>query len=141
MFRGTWGSVPGRRSPFRLRGYHPLWRAFPDTSARTPLCNSPTSPQTGPNRPHNTVRTTLAGYHVLTVWADSRSLTATREIVITFYSSGYLDVSVHLVVFPDLCIQSGILRHYPQSVPRFGNLRISACLQLPGAYRSLPRPS
>ena len=26
-------------------------------------------------------------------------------------------------------------------VPPFGNLRINSCLQIPGAYRSLPRPS
>ena len=34
------------------------------------------------------------------VWAISRSLAATREITIVFYSSGYLDVSVHRVSFP-----------------------------------------
>ncbi len=28
--RGTRDPIPGRPSAFRLRGYHPLWRAFPD---------------------------------------------------------------------------------------------------------------
>ena len=43
--RGTW--EPGPRSPsrFRLRGYHPLWRTFPDPSANGRFGNSPTSPQ------------------------------------------------------------------------------------------------
>jgi hypothetical protein len=33
------------------------------------------------------------------VWAPSRSLTTTWEIIIIFSSSGYLDVSVHRVCF------------------------------------------
>ncbi len=40
-----------------------------------------------------------------------------------------------------LCIQAWIFWHYPESVLRFGDPRIKACLQLPGDYRSLPRPS
>ena len=31
--------------------------------------------------------------------------------------------------------------HYPTQVPPFGHPRIDACLRLPEAYRSLPRPS
>ena len=31
------------------------------------------------------------------VWANSLSLAATREITVVFFSSGYLDVSVHRV--------------------------------------------
>jgi hypothetical protein len=34
-----------------------------------------------------------------------------------------------------------ILRHNPQGVPPFGHPRIEACVPLPEAYRSLPRPS
>ena len=34
-----------------------------------------------------------------------------------------------------------ILRHDPEGVPPFGNPRIEACVPLPEAYRSLPRPS
>ncbi len=51
---------------FRIRDYHPLWCAFPDTSANKPTC----------------------------LRADSRSLVATKEISIDFFSSGYLDISV-----------------------------------------------
>ena len=43
--RGTWEPGPGSPSRFRLRGYHPLWRNFPDPSANGRFCNSPTSPQ------------------------------------------------------------------------------------------------
>ena len=41
----------------------------------------------------------------------------------------------------DLCIQSVISTHYGRRVAPFGHLRIKACLRLPGAFRSLPRPS
>ena len=51
---------------FRIRDFHPLWCAFPDTSANQP----------------NGLR------------AVSRSLVATREISVDFFSSGYLDISV-----------------------------------------------
>ena len=40
-----------------------------------------------------------------------------------------------------LCIQPEIAPHDGCGVAPFGNLRIKVCLPLPGAYRSLPRPS
>ena len=44
-------------------------------------------------------------------------------------------------LYPAYCIQREVIRHYPDGVPPFGNLRIKGCLRLPGAYRRLPRPS
>ncbi len=38
-------------------------------------------------------------------------------------------------------IQTPVTGHYSRRVFPFGHLRIKACLQLPEAYRSLPRPS
>jgi hypothetical protein len=43
--RGTWEPDPRSPSRFRLRGYHPLWRNFPDPSANGRFGNSSTSPQ------------------------------------------------------------------------------------------------
>ena len=40
-----------------------------------------------------------------------------------------------------LCIQTPVSSHYGRWVSPFGNPRIIACLPLPEAYRSLPRPS
>ena len=40
-----------------------------------------------------------------------------------------------------LCVQAAVARHYPYCVSTFGHLRIYACVQLPAAFRSLPRPS
>ena len=60
---------------------------------------------------------------------------------ISFFSSGYLDVSVPRVPLIKLCIHLMILRHYSKWVSSFGNLRIKVYVQLPEAYRSLSRPS
>ena len=46
------------------------------------------------------------------VWALSLSLAATDEIDFSFFSSGYLDVSVPRVPLVKLCIHLTILRHY-----------------------------
>ena len=71
------------------------------------------------------------------VWACARSLAATSAITVVFSSSGYLDVSVPRVSAP--VAEGGAASR--RRVAPFGNLRIRACLQLPAAYRSLPRPS
>ena len=42
---------------------------------------------------------------------------------------------------PPYLIQAGILRHDPEWVPPFGDLRVEGCVPLAGDYRSLPRPS
>jgi hypothetical protein len=57
-----------------------------------------------------------------------------------------LPVGTEMVHFPTLpstglWIQPGIPRYDPRWVAPFGNRRIKACLRLPDAYRSLPRPS
>ena len=73
------------------------------------------------------------------VWALSRSLAATKKIDVSFFSSGYLDVSVHRVPLVTLCIHVTIptCGAFPHSDIHGYN----ACLQLPMAFRSLPRPS
>ena len=75
------------------------------------------------------------------VWALSLSLAATQEIDVSFFSSGYLDVSVPRV--PSLrTIHScaGDCASHSRVSP-FGYLRIDVCLRLPAAFRSWPRPS
>ena len=81
------------------------------------------------------------GVRRLPVWALSRSLAATQEIVVTFSSSGYLDVSVHRVPSVALCIHCTVHTHYRMRVSPFGHLRINGYVRLPAAYRSLSRPS
>ena len=72
-------------------------------------------------------------------WAVPRSLVTTQGISVDFFSSGYLDISVHRVRFQQLCIHCRILPK--QWVSPFGHHGIKACCQLPRAFRRLPRPS
>ena len=69
-------------SKFRVRGYHPLWRSFPEAS--------PILTRNLYRRSYNPVN----GIATATVWALPRSLATTCGIIIIFSSCGYLDVSV-----------------------------------------------
>ena len=74
------------------------------------------------------------------VWAGPGSLAATTGFDVLFL---FLQV---MRCFSSLGIASTLLRgrippHDWRRVAPFGDLRINACLRLPGAYRSLPRPS
>ena len=109
-----------RHGRFRVRGYHPLWRAFPGASA-------------------NAAATEAAAFPPR-LRAVPLSLIATEGISVDFFSSGYLDISVPRVRFALLCVQSAIaieMAGFPHSeIP--GSK--SVC-RLPEAYRRLRRPS
>ena len=75
------------------------------------------------------------------VWPLASSLATTKEIEFSFFSSGYLDVSLPRVPPTELLIHSAVTGHYPGRVPPFGYSRINAYLQLPVTFRSLSRPS
>ena len=75
------------------------------------------------------------------VWPLSSSLATTKEIEFSFFSSGYLDVSLPRVPPVKLWIHSTVTGHYPSRVSPFGNSWIYAYLRLPTTYRSLSRPS
>ena len=135
------GEMFGRRRAFHLRGYHPLWRIVPDPSARLAFCNSRARPQPDHTSSLDPGRATLAG---LTPFRfrliRGRSPLLAESLLLS------LPGGTEMVHFPpfastELCIHSGMAGHYPCRVSPFGNLRITACLRLPEAYRSLPRPS
>ena len=71
-----------------------------------------------------------------TVWPVPISLATTQGISFDFSSYRYLDVSVPQVC--STCVVTGLA---PCRVSPFGHLGINACVPLPRAYRSLPRPS
>src|SRR6476469_7256582 len=76
--------------------------------------------------------------HATKVWAIPVSLATTQGITIVFFSSAYLDVSVQRVGFP-AC--AGILQLHCRRLSHSEIFGYYACVQLPEAYRSLPRPS
>ena len=115
-----WRRPPGR---LRVRGYHPLWPAFPDGSA---------SHQSALRRPY------YPGPAVTgPVWAPPLSLATTQGITVVFSSSGYLDVSVLRVCSPP---KRGDTPSGCRVAP-FGHPRINGHLRLPADFRSLSRPS
>ena len=74
------------------------------------------------------------------VWALPRSLAATSRITIVFFSSGYLDVSVHRVRFLTVTVRMTGLQ--PAGLPHSdicGSLRMCQSPQLFAAYRVLLR--
>ena len=75
------------------------------------------------------------------VWPHPISLAATLGIDLSFFSSGYLDVSVPRVPLVYLWIQYTVAGLYSCWIAPFRHLRINAYLQLPAAFRSLSRLS
>ena len=107
---------------FQIHDFHVLRSNFPEDSSIK-------------------LQSTLLSYnpgHAVTppVWANPRSLATTCGITVVFSSCGYLDVSVPRV-------RPCFAGDTPSGcrVPPFGNPRINGHLRLPGAYRSLSRPS
>ena len=71
------------------------------------------------------------------VWALSLSLAATQKI--DYFLS--LPTGTKMFQFPAYAPRYRGARPSARRVPPFGCLRINSCLQIPGAFRSLPRPS
>ena len=115
---------------FRLQAYHLLWRAVPGSSANRSVCHSMLPGPTTPRWP-KPPRFGLFRFR-------SPLLTESRLIS--------LPRGTEMVHFPrlapsTLCVQAEVVRHDPHQVSPFGHPRIKACLPLPEAYRSWPRPS
>ena len=75
------------------------------------------------------------------VWAPPVSLAATPGIDLSFFSSGYLDVSVRRVPLHTLWIHAWMHGVRPVRVSPFRHLRITGHVPLPAAFRSLSRLS
>ena len=96
-----------------------------------------------PNRHGATARSYNPGVHALRFGLFPVRSPLLRESHVDFFSWGYLDVSILPVSLqPHYFIHAVVTEvKSPCWVLPFGNPRIKACLQLPEAFRSLPRPS
>ena len=120
--------IPLRRSFLRLRGFHPLWLAFPKPFR----WKSRSGPRSEPRHAR------------IPVWALPLSLAATQGIDVSFSSSGYLDVSVHRVPLHILWIQIWIHGVSPCGSPHSdirGSLDICSSPRLFAAYHVFLRLS
>ncbi len=123
-----WNRLAGPR--LRLRGFHPLRPVFP-VPFRCPLQSLV---QSEPRRARTAV------------WALPRSLAATCGIDVSFFSSGYLDVSVRRVPLRTLLrdyslCSSADAWSLSMRVSPFRDPWINGYLLLPTAFRSLSRLS
>ena len=114
---------------FRVRGFHPLWPDFPDrsTNKSTHLLQSVTPERT---------RSGLGSFHFARRYFGNRFFFLMKELV-SFYSSGYLDVSVHRVPFHTLWIGVWMTGVRPAGFPHSdicGSMDICSSPQLFAAY-------
>jgi hypothetical protein len=127
--------------PFAYGAFTLYGGPFQAPSARQTVGNSPIRPQSDHTPPHNPGKAMPAGLTPCRFGLfrfRSPLLTESRLL-----SSPAGTEMVHFPAFAskELCIHSWMTGHDPSRVPPFGNPRITACLRLPEAYRSLPRPS
>ena len=112
---------------------------FLNGSTSDRLCNSAWTLQCPAVDSYNPSSETAATYRAELVWATPFSL-ATTQGIISFPPATEMFQFAGLPL-PGLCIQPGVTGHYPSRVSPFGHPRITACSQLPEAFRCLPRPS
>ncbi len=141
MSRGTWECHKEVAEPFAYGVLTLFDGSFQRPSARLVLCNFPIRLQPDQTASHDTEEARLVGLALLRF-----GLIRVRSPLLTESHLLSLPRGTEMVHFPpfastELCVHSGMTRHDPCRVSPFGNPRIRACLQLPEAYRSLPRPS
>ena len=118
--------IPLPELALRLRGFHPLWRDFPDPSAGL------VRDVRGPNPGVHALRFGLFRF---------RSPLLPKSFFI-FSSSGYLDVSVRRVPFPKLWIGFGMTEVFSAGFPHSeirGSKPICGSPRLIAAYRVFRR--
>lgn len=136
------GWLSRSRQNFAYRAFTIYGRLFQNRSATLPFCNSVVRLWPHANSSHNPTRSNahrllrIRGFRLFPV--RSPLLGESRLIS--------LPLGTEMFQFPRLpphalCVQAWVTGHDPSWVSPFGHLRIIGCLHLPGAFRSLPRPS
>ena len=115
---------------FRLRACHALWIPFPEDSTNDQIGNSTVAGPTTPETPK------CHGFGLFRF----RSPLLSESRFLSFPSG------TEMVHFPEfawarLCIQRVILEVCSSGFPHSEIFGYNACVRLPEAYRSLPRPS
>ena len=119
---------------FRLRGYHPLWPAFPGDSTSGSVGNSPALNRAGPTTPMDPKTHRFGLFRV-------RSPLLTKSLNCFLFLQVLRWFTSLSLLLPTYLIRSENPSLSVKGVPPFGDPRINMCLPFPEAYRSLPRPS
>jgi hypothetical protein len=135
--RATWD--PARESPeFRLRGYHPLCRRFPTSSATQAICNSLPDQQLRLDGPATPITQRL-----LALTRNRFGLFPFRSPLLRESRLLSLPVGTEMFHFPTLpppalCVQAGATVHYDCQVSPFGHPRIKVWLPTPRGLSQAP---
>jgi hypothetical protein len=135
---------PDRESlfPFRLPDDRRLWSTFPGDSARRQICNSPTLTALGSDQvPRHRSYKTRRLYRTTRFRLFPVRSPLLRKSFLLSLPGGTKMFQFSPFASRRLCVHLRDDTVFPYRVAPFGNLRINACVQLPEAYRSLPRPS
>src|SRR3954464_4491607 len=135
--RATWEHAR-EFTPFRLRGYHPLCRAFPSPSTMTRIFDSLPERQLGPNGP-----TTPNAQRLPAITRARFSLIRFRSPLLTesrLLSPPAGTEMFHFPAFPPhaLCVQAWVAEFYSARVSPFGHPRITARLPAPRGLSQAP---
>ena len=141
--RAPWysGTLPGSPQIFAYGAFTLYGGSFQRPSAKLMISYFPDRPQPVHATSHNPGKATPAG---LTPYRFG--LFRVRSPLLTESLLFSLPGGTEMVHFPPfapsgLYIHPAVTEHDLCQVAPFGNPRIKACLRLPEAYRSLPRPS
>ncbi len=115
---------------FRLRACHALWILFPEDSTSNRIGNSTVADPTTPDTPK----------------CDRFGLFRVRSPLLSESRFLSFPSGTEMVHFPEfararLCIQRAVRRFCRRGFPHSEIFGYNACVRLPEAYRSLPRPS
>jgi hypothetical protein len=135
--RATW-EHPREVTSFRLRGYHPLCRAFQCPSTMTRLSNSLPERQLGLKGPSTPIAQRLPA-----ITRDRFSLFRFRSPLLTESRLLSLPVGTEMFHFPTfpphaLYIQAWVAGNEPGGVSPFGDPRITARLPAPRGLSQAP---
>ena len=136
------GAVSTKTHPFRVRGSHPLWPHFPVRSAKHAFFQTSRAalhrPQNSPATPALQQCKPLTQHRFRLFPVRSPLLGESR---LFSFPPGTEMVQFPGYRFRTLCIHARITGIPTSWVTPFGHPRITKCVLLPGAFRSLPRPS
>jgi hypothetical protein len=135
--RATWDNARESHG-FRIRGYHPLCRRFPTSSATQTICNSLLKRQLqpgGPSTPHTQRLPAITRMRFGLFPFRSPLL---RESRLLSLPAGTEMFHFPALPSPALCVQAGMTGNYARQVSLFGNPRITVWLPTPRGLSQAP---
>jgi hypothetical protein len=132
------GTPPRARCAFAYRAVTFCGSPFQEDSASTRVGDSPAAPVyrlVGPTTPARQRHRAITSCRFRLIPFRSPLL---RESLLLFFPRGTEMFQFPRLPLPVLCVQTGVVGHYPDRVSPFGHPRINACLT---AHRGFSQPA